>query len=168
MDTNDIDALLTTTMIAKFYESFLLEGVIDAAVNGTNDDDSLGFYPDGDIDTDDEDVINRNLVAAAFHMLGQEIAEHAHPLAAYPIIVKLIPMRNAAIKLMREISELNKRRRMTWTYLGDAVYAAFDGYHAVLRVNDPRNTEEPTIYLEPGVVDALFEFLEGLSDDANE
>lgn len=166
MNTNDIDALLTTTtMITELYKNGNLEGVINTAVNGTDNDSFLGYYPDGDIDTDDEDVISRNLVAAAFHVLGQEIAEHAHPLAAYPIIVKLIPMRNAAIKLMREISELNKRRRMTWTYLGDAVYAAFDGYHAVLRVNDPRNTEEPTIYLEPNVVDALFEFLERVDYD---
>lgn len=54
---------------------------------------------------------------------------------------------------------------MNWTYLGDAVYAAFDGYLVVLRLHDPHDPEEPTIYLEPNVVDALFEFLERVDYD---
>lgn len=108
MNTNDIDALLTAAMITKLYKSDNLKGVIDLAVNGTDNDSFLGYYPDGDIDTDDEDVINRNLVAASFHALGQEVVARAHPLAAYPIILELIESRNAAIDLMREISELNK------------------------------------------------------------
>jgi hypothetical protein len=40
------------------------------------------------------------------------------------------------------------------SYLGDGVYAEFDGYHIVLTVEngqDPR----PTIYLEDVVLDAL-------------
>lgn len=36
-------------------------------------------------------------------------------------------------------------------YLGDAVYAHFDGYHVVLTAND----REQIIYLDPGVYAAL-------------
>ena len=35
-------------------------------------------------------------------------------------------------------------------YLGDGVYASFDGYQIELRVNDHRN--EPVVYLESNVM----------------
>jgi hypothetical protein len=38
-------------------------------------------------------------------------------------------------------------------YLGDGVYAQFDGFHVCLIVNDHRN--EPVVYLDPGVMEAL-------------
>jgi hypothetical protein len=38
-------------------------------------------------------------------------------------------------------------------YLGDGVYASFDGYHVWLHVGDHRN--EPVVALEPEVLDSL-------------
>lgn len=39
------------------------------------------------------------------------------------------------------------------TYLGDGVYASFDGYMIELRANDPNHG--PAVYLEPNVYAAL-------------
>lgn len=44
------------------------------------------------------------------------------------------------------------------TYLGDAVYADFDGYFVVLTTEDGIQ-EGNKIYLDDGVVDALLSFL---------
>ncbi len=44
------------------------------------------------------------------------------------------------------------------TYLGDAVYAIYDGYNCILRLNDHRN-EEGQIYLEPSAVNNLNSFI---------
>ena len=41
------------------------------------------------------------------------------------------------------------------TYLGDAVYASFDGYHIWLRTGDGNNQR---IALEPAVLDSLFAY----------
>ncbi len=41
-------------------------------------------------------------------------------------------------------------------YLGDGVYAQFDGYAVSLMVNDHRN--EPVVVLEPDVLKALNDF----------
>jgi len=41
-------------------------------------------------------------------------------------------------------------------YLGDGVYAQFDGYAVSLMVNDHRN--EPVVVLEPSVLEALNDF----------
>ena len=49
--------------------------------------------------------------------------------------------------------------RVPATYLGDAVYALYDGDGYLLRVNDHRN-EVGQIYLEWPVVDCLFTFIE--------
>jgi len=43
-------------------------------------------------------------------------------------------------------------------YLGDGVYAKWDGYQIELRANDPDS--EDVIYIEPRVLDALVQFLE--------
>lgn len=44
---------------------------------------------------------------------------------------------------------------MDWkTYLGDGVYAEFDGFGIILRANDIENPSD-TIYIEPLVLDAL-------------
>jgi len=45
------------------------------------------------------------------------------------------------------------------TYLGDAVYASFDGYQIWLRTGDGNNQR---IALEPEVLAALFEFAKRL------
>ena len=42
-------------------------------------------------------------------------------------------------------------------YLGDAVYASFDGYHVMLAVNDPNNH---VVALEPAVLKALWRYSE--------
>jgi hypothetical protein len=45
-------------------------------------------------------------------------------------------------------------------YLGDAVYADFDGHHVVLTTENGLETTN-TIYLVPDVLVALQQFLEG-------
>lgn len=50
---------------------------------------------------------------------------------------------------------------MTKRYLGDAVYVDFDGWHLVLTTENGIETTN-TIYLEPDVVLALREYLQGL------
>jgi len=45
------------------------------------------------------------------------------------------------------------------TYLGDAVYASFDGYHIWLRTGDGNNQR---IALEPSVFTALLKYRERL------
>lgn len=51
------------------------------------------------------------------------------------------------------------------TYLGDAVYASFDGYQIWLRTCD---NNDHRIALEPPVLDALFQFVETLKSQAEE
>jgi hypothetical protein len=98
--------LITATVVAQLHRNGELEAVIDFAVNGTDGNSFLGWYPDGDADlTNDPGAMDRNVVAAAFQMLGQEIADNAHPLAAYPIILEVITLRNAAIQLMKDIPQ---------------------------------------------------------------
>jgi hypothetical protein len=45
------------------------------------------------------------------------------------------------------------------TYLGDAVYASFDGWQIKLRTGDGNNQ---VIYLEPGVYERLTQFVASL------
>jgi len=45
------------------------------------------------------------------------------------------------------------------TYLGDAVFASFDGYQILLRTDDGNDQR---IFLEPSVVNALLTFIESL------
>jgi len=47
-------------------------------------------------------------------------------------------------------------------YLGDAVYAAYDGYGLVLTTEDGIQTTN-TIYLEPEVVQSLLDFVDALA-----
>lgn len=51
-------------------------------------------------------------------------------------------------------------------YLGDSVYAAFDGYHVILTTengypDDPRNR----IALEPSVIHALNNYVHGITQE---
>ncbi len=48
-------------------------------------------------------------------------------------------------------------------YLGDGVYAAFDGYHVVLDLRGQDNTTR--IGLEPAVLDALNKFAKEAYDE---
>lgn len=47
------------------------------------------------------------------------------------------------------------------TYLGDGVYASFDGYQIWLAANDHRNK---VIALEPAVMNALIEYFKMIND----
>lgn len=47
-------------------------------------------------------------------------------------------------------------------YLGDAVYASFDGWQIQLRTGDGNNQ---VIYLEPSVLNALFEYARRVMGD---
>lgn len=48
--------------------------------------------------------------------------------------------------------------RENHTYLGDAVYASFDGYYVWLHLN--RHDAAPVVGLEPEVVNALLRYAE--------
>jgi hypothetical protein len=50
---------------------------------------------------------------------------------------------------------------LNWTYLGDGVYARFDGYQVWISIKpstDPRQAFNNAIALEPTVLEALIEF----------
>lgn len=49
---------------------------------------------------------------------------------------------------------------MSAEYLGDGVYASFDGYHVVLDLRGQDNTTR--IALEPAVLDRLFDYRRAL------
>lgn len=49
-------------------------------------------------------------------------------------------------------------------YLGDGVYAEFDGYHIVLKANDPKFPTD-IIYLDEHVLRALVSFAERLKEE---
>lgn len=44
---------------------------------------------------------------------------------------------------------------LTEMYLGDAVYAKFDGFHITLTTRDGTDIPTNTIHLEPGVLNTL-------------
>jgi hypothetical protein len=46
-------------------------------------------------------------------------------------------------------------------YLGDSVYADFDGYHVVLTTENGMGASN-TIYMEPPVLTALYAYVESL------
>jgi hypothetical protein len=48
------------------------------------------------------------------------------------------------------------------TYLGDGLYAQFDGFQFVLKANDPI-TPTDTVYLEPRVVEAFNAFVQRIN-----
>jgi hypothetical protein len=52
----------------------------------------------------------------------------------------------------------------TETYIGDGLYAHFDGYHIVLRA--PRLGGDHHVALEPPVFDALLKYRERIYEDA--
>lgn len=49
-------------------------------------------------------------------------------------------------------------------YLGDGVYASFDGYHVCIAVN---HHENKVVALEPAVIVRLNEYVERLKKEAN-
>lgn len=65
---------------------------------------------------------------------------------------------------MKRADFLNKYEKET--YLGDGLYASFDGYHIILRA--PRGYEDHHVALEPLVFDALLEYRERVYADAKQ
>lgn len=59
-----------------------------------------------------------------------------------------------------------KTKYSTETYLGDGLYAHFDGYHIVLRL--PHEFGDLHVSLEPSVFDALLRYRERIYEDAKE
>lgn len=51
-----------------------------------------------------------------------------------------------------------------WDYLGDGVYAGFDGFGIMLHANDHRNPTD-RVYLEPSVIDRLNAFMKRKCDE---
>lgn len=49
---------------------------------------------------------------------------------------------------------------MTETYLGDGVYAEWDGYYVTLSVDD--GTTEQTVHIDPDVWESLRRFVEAI------
>jgi hypothetical protein len=55
---------------------------------------------------------------------------------------------------------------MKETYLGDGLYASFDGYQITLRAQ--RENGDHFVALEPLVLEAFFHYVESLKEDMNE
>lgn len=49
------------------------------------------------------------------------------------------------------------------TYLGDGLYASFDGYQIALKANDPNNPTD-TVYLDEKVTEAFVKFLDKIKE----
>lgn len=105
-----------------------------------------------------EEFAGAATVCAAFHVLGQEILKLCSPKIAADAAIELLDVRNRVLAKMKndENAEVYE-----WTHLGDGVYIAFDKYHTIVRVNDPNDTNEPTIYLDPYVLEAFIEIASG-------
>jgi hypothetical protein len=88
------EVTMTAVLLDVLDQAGVLGEVVDKAVNGT-DEISLGFHDETDVD--------RAIVCAAFQVLGQEVADHAHPIAAVMIVAKLVEVRDATIQIMKDI-----------------------------------------------------------------
>lgn len=63
---------------------------------------------------------------------------------------------------------MDSEERKNHSYLGDGVYAQWDGYGFWLRANDHRDhlcTDK--IYIEPGVLDTLVQFYKHLTENCS-
>ena len=90
---DELEVVMTATLLDVLDQAGVLGKVVDKAVNGT-DEICLGFHDLTDID--------RNVVSAAFQVLGQEVADHAHPIAAAMIVYALVELRDKAIQIMKD------------------------------------------------------------------
>jgi len=91
---DEFEVTMTAVLLDVLDRAGALGEVVDEAVNGT-DEICLGFH--------DLDDIDRNVVSAAFQVLGQEVADHAHPIAATMILARLVEIRDATIQIMKDI-----------------------------------------------------------------
>jgi len=90
----ELEIVMTAALLDMLDQAGVLGKVVDVAVNGT-DETCLGFHDLTDID--------RNVVSAAFQVLGQEVADHAHPIAAVMIVQELAELRDKSIQIMKDI-----------------------------------------------------------------
>lgn len=61
---------------------------------------------------------------------------------------------------------MNEEEKKNYRYLGDGVYAYFDGHGMWLRTGHHSDTEcDHKIYLEPGVFKKLEQFVEDIKKD---
>ncbi len=59
--------------------------------------------------------------------------------------------------------EPSHERVMQRTYLGDGLYASFDGYQIALAASNGIH-DTNTVYLEPGVIKSLMKYIESLNN----
>jgi hypothetical protein len=98
-------------------------------------------------------------IAGAFHVLGQEILAACGDNAAladkaFGCIARLVAARDNFILAMthEDLPEMTEP-----TYLGDGVYASFDGWKIRLDANSPK-TPSDTIYIDSITWDALLDY----------
>jgi len=93
MDEYEAMLTLTEALLDTLDRVGVLGKVVNEAVNGT-DEACLGWHDETDTD--------RAVVCAAFQVLGQEIANHCHPIVAIMAINELVNLRDSAIEAMKE------------------------------------------------------------------
>ena len=91
---DEYEAMLTAVLLDTLDLVGVLGKVVNGAVNDT-DEVCLGWHDETDID--------RAVVCAAFQVLGQEIADHCHPIVATMVINELVNLRDNTIKAMKDI-----------------------------------------------------------------
>ena len=90
----DDEMALIAMLLDTLDQAGTLNKAIDEAVNGT-DEACLGWHDETDID--------RAVVCAAFQVLGQEIADHCHPIVATLVINELVNLRDRTVEAMKDI-----------------------------------------------------------------
>jgi len=91
---DEYEAMLTAVLLDTLDLVGVLGKAVNEAVNGT-DEACLGWHDETDID--------RAVVCAAFQVLGQEIADHCHPIVATLVINELVNLRDRTVEAMKDI-----------------------------------------------------------------
>lgn len=94
MDEYEAMLTLTEALLGTLDRVGVLGKVVNEAVNGT-DKVCLGWH--------DETSTDRAVVCAAFQVLGQEIADHCHPIVATLVINELVNLRDRTVEAMKDI-----------------------------------------------------------------
>ena len=91
---DEYEPMLTAVLLDALDRVGVLGKAVNEAVNGT-DEACLGWHDETDID--------RAVVCAAFQVLGQEIANHCHPIVAIMAINELVNLRDNTVEAMKDI-----------------------------------------------------------------
>lgn len=91
---DEFQGAIAVMLLDTLDRAGFLPKVVDEAVNGTSEI-CLGWHDETDID--------RAVVCAAFQALGQEIADHCHPIVAVMIVNELVDLRDKSIQVMKEV-----------------------------------------------------------------